>query len=321
MQYSIEKIKNIIPKELFASLEETFKPSDYNKIIDSFRIKKKSCIRVNTLKTEKSYVMKVLQKDGFKFKDIYLIKDAFIFNENIDNILLKHHLTKEGYIYLQNISSMLPAIILNPEENEKILDIAAAPGSKTTYLAAIMNNKGEIDAIEPNYIRMERLKHNATLLGAKIINFHKTRGEIFLSDKDSIYDKVLVDAPCSGEGGTTIYDKNSYQYWKRNTLNKFQTLQIKLLSNAIRLCKKNGTIVYSTCTLNIIENEMVINEILKKESVVIESIDNKFKEIESSIEPFLSYKDIKFDKSIKNCLRIIPTDQYEGFFICKLKKI
>jgi len=310
-----------MPQDLLKSLRDFFSPADYNKIINSFRIKRKSSIRVNTLKTDKSYVMKLLQKDGFKFRDIPLIKDAFVFNENLDNILLNHNLTKNGYIYLQNLSSMLPVLILKPEENENILDMASAPGSKTTYIAALMNNRGNIDAIEPDYIRMERLKHNAKILGANIINFYQTRGENFLKDIKNIYDRVLVDAPCSGEGGITIYDQKSYQNWKKNSIQKFNSLQKKLLLNGIRLCKKNGTIVYSTCTLNIYENEMVVDEILKKERVIIEEIEDKFKDIEGYRKPFLSYENNIFDKSIARCLRIIPTDQYEGFFICKLRKI
>ncbi len=322
MTYSIENVIKTIPKEALDIFKDMFMPSDYEKIINSFRIKRKSCIRINSIKTTKSDVMKRLQQDGLKFRNLEIIKDAFIFSENIDNLLLKHSLTQNGYIYLQNPSSILPVLILEPKENEKILDIAASPGSKTTYIAALMNNKGEIDAIEPDYIRMERLKHNAELLGVKIINFYQTKGEKFFLAYENIYDRVLVDAPCSGEGRFNIYDKNSYKFWKKNNINHFVSLQTKLLLNAIRLVKKNGTIVYSTCTLNVYENEKVIDNILKKNNnIIIDKINNNFKQIEVYREPFLSFKGENFNKAMAKCLRIIPDSEYEGFFVCKLKKI
>lgn len=322
MNYSLKDVFNKIPKDALESFKNTFNPSDYEKIINSFRIKRKSCIRINSLKIDKSSVMKELQKNGLKFKNSTVIKDAFIFSNNVDNILLKNSLTKNGYIYLQNLSSMLPVLILSPKENERILDIAAAPGSKTTYIAAIMNNKGIIDAIEPNYIRMERLKHNSRLLGVKIINFHKIKGEKFLPDYENIYDKVLVDAPCSGEGRFNLYDKSSYQSWKSNTISHFVALQMKLLLNSIRLTKKNGIIVYSTCTLNIYENENVINNVLKKiDKVIIEDISYNFKKMSGFRKPFLHFKNETFSDSISKCLRILPDSEYEGFFICKLRKI
>ena len=320
MTYSIQDVINKIPQDSLNIFKNIFPPAIYNQILNYFRTKRKTCIRVNYLKTDKSYVMKILQKESFKFRNSEILKEAFIFSENIDSTLLKHHLTKEGYIYLQNPSSMLSSIILDPQENEKILDIAASPGSKTTHIASLMNNKGLIDAIEPDYIRMQRLQHNANLLGANIINFYQTKGENFLLQEENLYDRVLVDAPCSGEGRFNLYDKNSYSCWKKKYIKKFVNLQTKLLLNGIRLCKKNGIIVYSTCTLNIYENEMIINNILKSKEVIIQEIEPKLKEIECSIKPFLSFENNSFDESISKCLRLVPNDIYEGFFICKLKK-
>jgi len=321
MTYSIQDVINKIPQECLNNFKNIFTPAIYNQILNSFRIKRKTCIRVNNLKTDKSHVMKILQKEGFKFRNSEVLKEAFIFLRNIDNTILKHSLTKQGYIYLQNLSSMLPAIILAPQENEKILDIAASPGSKTTHIASLMNNKGLIDAIEPDYIRMQRLQHNANLLGATIINFYQTKAEFFLPQEKKLYDRVLVDAPCSGEGRFNLYDKNSYSFWKKENINKFVRLQTKLLLNAIKLCKKNGIIVYSTCTLNIYENEMIIDNILKTKEVVIQEIDSKLKDIKCYVKPFLFFENNNFDKSISNCLRLIPNDIYEGFFICKFKKV
>ncbi|OHD10597.1 MAG: hypothetical protein A2086_09505 [Spirochaetes bacterium GWD1_27_9] len=320
---SIAEVKNLIPADAISLLEETFNPALVNKILLAFRQKRNTTFRINTLKTTKQQVIADLQKEKFKIKSISFLPEVFYLDGDENNRLLKTDIVKEGKIYLQSISSLLPPLILEPQKNDKILDMAASPGSKTTQIAAIVANTGSIDAIEPDFVRMERLKHNVELLGVTNVNFYQTRGEDFCKDKKEYYDKILLDAPCSGEGRFNFYDKNSYGSWKKNNVEKLSNLQKKLLKSAVLATKINGIIVYSTCTLNVFENEKVIDYILKETDVKVKvvPIAEQFKTIPESVKPILQWKDEKFNDSIKNALRIIQSENIEGFFICKLKRV
>jgi len=319
---SLEELRKILPTDALNLLKKTFTPAVFNQIILSFRVKRNSTFRINSLKPQKTNIISDLQKAGFKCKNINFLKDCYSLDFEFNNKLLKSDFVKNGLIYLQSISSLLPALILSPSENDKILDIAAAPGSKTTQMSALMKNKGLIDAVEPDFVRMERLKFNANLLGASNISFYQEDGNNFCKDKVEVYDKVLADVPCSGEGRFSVYDKNSYGKYKLSNVEKLSNLQKKLLKSAITAAKIGGIIVYSTCTLNITENENVVNSILNEENfkVKILPVDPVFKGLNESVNPFLKLENQTFDKSISNCLRIIPSGNVEGFFICKMQR-
>ena len=319
---SIAEVEKIIPDDALLLFKKIFTPSIYNKILLSLRTARIQTFRVNPLKSDKPAIMKGMINSKFKIKPIGLINGAFEFAGNL-NSLLKSAMVTEGDIYLQSLSSMLPPIILDPKHGDKILDIAAAPGSKCTQIAGLISNSGIIDAVEPDYIRSERLKYNIDVLGVNNINVHNTRGEKFYINREKKYDRVLADVPCSGEGRFTVFDKRSYCSWKLKDIKKFAKLQKKLLKSAIMSAKIGGVIVYSTCTLNLNENEEVINDILNDDDFRVEilPVDNKYRVLEESLEPFKKSDDNVFDLQIKKALRIIPSARFEGFFICKMRRL
>ncbi len=322
---SISVLKEKIPQQALSLFNDTFTPSQYNKILLAIRSSKISSFRINRIKIDTIQTGKIineLKAFGIKVKPINFIKNAFQF-EGKTNQLLKSDFVKSGKIYIQSIASMLPSIILNPKDNEKILDIAAAPGSKTTLISSLINNTGSIDAVEPDFTRMERLKYNANILGAFNINFIKNNGEIFCKNKIKYYDRTLADVPCSGEGRFDISDKRSYSIWKLKNIDKYSNLQKKLLKSAISATKINGIIVYSTCTMNVIENENVINSMLNDQEFKIKilPLEKKYKDLTESINPILKWENKTFDSSIIHALRILPSQRIEGFFICKMMRI
>ena len=322
---SISDLKGKIPQEALSLFNKTFIPVHYNKILLAIRSARYSSFRINRIKVENNKTRELidgLKKIGIKTKPIDFIKDFYMFDGKISKLMNSEYV-KSGKIYLQSLASMLPPIILNPEENDNILDIASAPGSKTTQISSLLKNSGSIDAVEPDFTRMERLKYNAKILGATNINFIKNRGENLYKNKKNYYDKSLVDAPCSGEGRFNIFDKKTYSSWKKKNILNYSNLQKKLLRSTILATKINGIIVYSTCTLNAIENENVINAILNNNEFKIKilPIEKKYKNISESIQPILKWEDQSFHPSINNALRILPSKRIEGFFICKMIKI
>lgn len=323
--FSISALKEKIPQQVLSLFNDTFTPSQNNKILLAIRTPRISSFRINRIKTDIIKIGEIIngiKALGLKVKPISFINDAYQFEGKI-NQLLKSDYVKSGKIYIQSIASMLPPIILNPKDNEKILDIASAPGSKTTLISSFMNNTGSIDAVEPDFTRIERLKYNANILGALNINFIKNNGENFCKNKIKYYDRSLADVPCSGEGRFNIYDKKSYSTWKIKDIYKYSTLQKKLLRSSILSTKINGVIVYSTCTMNVIENELIIDSMLNDKEFKIEilPIEKKYKNLPESINPILKWENQYFHSSINNALRILPSQRIEGFFICKIMRV
>ena len=202
---------------------------------------------------------------------------------------------------------MLPPIILEPKERTDILDMAAAPGGKTTQIAALTNNKAHITACEKNKIRAERLKYNIDKQGATCV---------FIMEKDSRYidnffsfDQILLDAPCSGSGTLDFKDQNIEKYFTKQLIERSAVTQKNLLRKAINLLKPGHEMVYSTCSILECENEEVVASILKDGKTEIEPIS--FEGIENL--PLLPTK-------IPGTLCVKPTDLYEGFFVAKIIK-
>ena len=155
----------------------------------------------------KEEIITTLKDNNISYKDISWYDNALVVNTNEDT-LRELDIYKEGKIYLQSLSSQLPPLFLNPQENEMILDMAAAPGGKTTEIAALSNNKAMITAIEKNKIRSERLQYNIDKQGAKKVTVLNTDARNL--NEYFMFDKILLDAPCSGSGTITNNNFNNF---------------------------------------------------------------------------------------------------------------
>ena len=168
---------------------------------------------------------------------------------------------KEGLVTIQDESSQMVARLLNPGEDDVVLDMCGAPGSKTTHLGTLMNNKGLIDVYDFYPHKAKLIEDNAKRLGLSNIHVH-TGDSTDLSLFDKQYTKILLDGPCSGLG--VLSRKPEIKYHDSNAMDEIILIQAKLLENAYSLCIKGGNIVYSTCTINKKENEKQIEKFIKK---------------------------------------------------------
>ena len=269
-------------------------------------------IRVNTLKITNSKLKSKLK--DFKLKQIPWCKEGFfISGERTDLGNLPEH--GLGYFYIQEASSMIPPLVLNPK-NDFVLDMAAAPGSKTTQMAEIMKNKGLIVANDLDYKRIVSLNSNLQRCGVTNTVTTIMEGRFF---KNFQFDKILLDAPCSGTG-TIRKSPNTILEWNPNMVNRIAGIQKQLIRTAFENLKEEGILVYSTCTLEPQENEGVISYLLEEyDNIKVEKIN--LKNIKSS-KPILEFEGNKYNKEVKNCLRIWPQDNdTDGFFITKIKKV
>jgi len=306
------------PKRLFAERIQTLLGNETDVFFECLKKPIPKVIRANTIKISVPELKKKLKwkiEQPIKSLPALIIKSKLLPGEL--GKALEHQL---GYYYVQELASMMPPLALAPKPNEIILDCCAAPGSKTTEIASIMKNQGTIIA---NDIRIDRIKALVSNLErCGVMNTMVTRmNAIVLCKKlhrtGFFFDKILVDAPCLGEG-TIRNDPSILKTWNINMIKRFSALQKKLISSALESLKPNGILVYSTCTLAPEENESVIDFALKNFNTAVEKID-----IPIRTRPGITqWQNKKYHKQVKNCLRIWPQDNdTEGFFIAKLRKL
>lgn len=297
---------NKVPEFLIKMLKEQYGEELTKQIIEGYNVKRKVTFRVNTLKSTSDKIESQMQDNGIKFQKVLWSKNAYIVENTTNTQMQNLDIYKNGEIYLQSLSSMLPPIILNPQEKMDILDMAAAPGGKTTQLAAITNNKAHITACEMNKIRTEKLKYNIKKQGATSIYIMETDSRR-ISDFFA-FDQILLDSPCSGSGTLNVED-NIEKYFSEILINKCMKIQYELLRKALKVLKVGCEMVYSTCSILSCENEDILSKILRENSCEIIPIQiDKMNEV-----PFLPSK-------IEGTICIKPTQLYEGFFIAKIKK-
>ena len=293
-----------LPEFLIKKLENQYGKSISEKIIEGYSKNRKVTFRVNTLKSSSEKILKVLEENNIKYRQVSWSKEAFILESATESEIEKLAIYKNGEIYLQSLSSMLPPIILNPEKGKDILDMAAAPGGKTTQIAALTQNKAHITACEMNNIRIEKLKYNIEKQGATSVYVMKKDSRNI--DNFFSFDQILLDAPCSGSGTINLNDEVKIT---ENFIEKISKTQFDLLNKAVKVLKKGASMVYSTCSILYEENEKQIEKILNKNNVEIIPINlEKMEDI-----PLL-------ESRLKGTLLLAPNELYEGFFVAKLRK-
>lgn len=208
---------------------------------------------------------------------------------------------------------MVPPLVLNPKKGEKVLDLTAAPGSKTTQLAAFMENEGYILANELDKIRCERLQYNVKNQGAEIVEVINGRGEKIGNSYPEYFDKVLLDTPCSGEGRFLLGKPMTYKDWSLKKVNQLVKIQKKLFESAYNATKENGTIVYSTCTINKEENEYILDW-------AINTFNIKLLDINLDIKEAIKGDNTGLNNTIDKAIKILPSKNMEGFFVAKIVK-
>ena len=300
-------MKENLPEFFIAMLEKQYGEELVKEIIEGYLNKREVTFRVNTLKTTVEEAESKLQENKIEFEKVAWSKEAFIIKNVNEKELQELEIYKNGEIYLQSLSSMLPPIILQPKENTDILDMAAAPGGKTVQIAAITQNRANITACEMNKIRCERLKYNIEKQGAT---------SVYVMNKDSrqiddffSFDQILLDAPCSGSGTLNVEDSKLQKVFTKELIDKSTKVQLALLKKAIKILKPGKEMVYSTCSILSCENEDIVEKALKEAKAKIVPIEFEGKEA----LPLLPTK-------IEGTLCVRPTKDYEGFFIAKILK-
>lgn len=283
-------------KDLFIQkIQKMFGPK-HVRILQHMYTKPPTTFRVNTSLISLNEALKELKKQHFLIKPGPL-KNSFIVLKEPEGKKLSHtDLANEGKIYIQNLSSMVPVFMLDPQEGERILDLCAAPGSKTSQMASITRGNAQIVAVENNKKRVFKLEDNLRRQGIKNVEVIYNSG-VGLEKKYNLFteyfDKILVDAPCSNEGLICLTEPETFEYWNPKKPKKLAKLQKKLVASAIKMLAPGGTLVYSTCTFSREENEAIVTWVL-----------SRFKN--------MTMLEVK---------KILPDGLFTGFFAAKFSKL
>lgn len=312
------------PKEFTDRLQKIYPPGILPGILRSYLEPRATTLRVNTIKTTHDEVVRELRNAGFEFEIEKRIPNCIYLKACSQKKFERLSVYKNGGIYLQNASCQIPALILDPKPGERVLDLCASPGGKTTQMAALMQNQGSITALEPDPIRFERLKHNVEQQGASNVTCLKIRGEVFarkclVDSSFQPFDKILVDAPCSGDGTFYINSRAGYTHWSLGFIQEVSDLQKKLLLSALKLVRKGGVVLYSTCSVNPEENEEIISYIIAENKGISPlSLPDFFEKTNLVKQPLMSWNNKTYTGHINKCRRILPSLFFEGFFLSLL---
>ena len=302
-------------------LIEKLKESQYNDneidlIIKGLSERKVTTFRVNELKDSRENIINTLNNleitnsvdKNFKnavILDDYYQKDGFDSSTGLRITVFTFY--KEGHIYLQSLSSMLPVMILEPKEKENILDMCAAPGSKTTMIQSMCKNKVNLTAVELHKDRFEKLKYNCNKQGVNALLINKNALDL---DDMFKFDKILLDAPCSGSGTLDLSSNRYKKNFTNELINKCVKTQKRLIKKSYNLLNHGGMLVYSTCSLLREENEEIIDYAMEN------GFELDFCKISLKSNTFSKGSSVNENVYIK----IFPDKIWEGFFIAKLHK-
>jgi 16S rRNA (cytosine1407-C5)-methyltransferase len=300
--------------ELEIYLKNLFK-KEYNEFINSSP--EPVSIRINTLKTTvKDFLLK-LESWNQQYENLIFQPAGFTLRK--DSLPLSHTLDYfRGSFFYQGASSQIPVELLDIQSGQMILDMAAAPGSKSCQILNKLNNKGFLVINDFSYKRMQPLNVNVQRTGAANYYILNTWGEQLGQYYHEYFDKVLLDAPCTALG-TLVSSNEVINWWSIKKLNKLTKSQYALLISGLKTLKVGGELVYSTCSVAPEENEIIIQKILNVYPVEIVESPKKLQNIFSN--GIMSYQNVELPEEIKRAIRVYPHQHgYEGFFAIKLRK-
>ena len=296
-----------VPAYLAQLLTAQYGEETAQQIAAGYAAQRAVTLRANPLKTNAQAVREALAAQGIETKPVPWYADAMIVENAREDVLEALEMYEKGEIYLQSLSSMIPPMFLEAKPGENVLDMAAAPGGKTTQIAALTGNQAMITACEMNKIRADRLRYNVQRQGASrvtVMNIDSRNLDDLFS-----FDRILLDAPCSGSGTVQLNDPRSKGQFNQKNLEKTTKAQETLLVKALKLLRPGCEMIYSTCSVLEQENENIVRRALKKANAEVVPLD------------LTAFGDVpQLPVSIAGTLCVCPDALYEGFYVAKLRR-
>ena len=291
---------------------------NYDSTRELLRTGRHQSLRLNPLAADRKQTLQALRLLGWRGEPVSWCQDGYTLDAGLKAVR-DSQLATDGAVLIQNAASWLPVLALDPQAGDYILDVCAAPGGKTTHVAALVNNEAHIIANDNSRARLMKLQSMCARLRAEVQEFTLydalSMGRRLSPES---FDRILLDAPCSGEGMMQYDNDKDFESWSVAHIKRLQQLQKRMLVQAWQLLKPGGTLVYSTCTMAPEENEAVIDYGLRAlESVVIMPLTT---ELPNRIPVVGGWNGRTYNPALQGCLRLIPSRETEAFFVCKLIK-
>jgi tRNA (cytosine49-C5)-methyltransferase len=278
-----------------------------------------SSLRLNPLKSngDPSKLVKQIEDLGVTLEPISWAKNAYQIHGQ-KALVSQSSLFQNGQIYIQNASSLIPPLALDPKPDEQILDMCAAPGGKASYLAELANNQAKLWLNDNSLSRLKEMQAIMEKMGVNVQAYLNHPGQHLDKFIDIKFDKILIDAQCSNEGQINLTNPRSLKLWRLDRKKSLHQLQKSLLRTAGKLLKPDGTIVYSTCTFAPEENECVLSEVLDDKDKQNWRISPINLGIPNLTQVQAQWQGKKLNPQVAQSLRVKPTTFMEGFFVAKI---
>ena len=308
-----------LPDAFLERLRRIIPPDRYDDVLRTFAEPPATGFRVNTLRAATEAVVEELEALRLNLHRVDWNADAFWVAPDERARLLASDAYAGQRLYVQNLASMIPPLVLDPQPGERVLDLGAAPGSKTLQLACRMNNTGEIAAVEVVKRRFFKLRANLEAQGATNVRPFLRDGATVWRHRPEYFDRVLLDAPCSTEGRFRTDDPATYAYWSPRKIKEMARKQHRLLYSAAKSLRVGGVLVYSTCTFAPEENEAVLDKTLRKfgDALRLEPLDLGLENMQPAL---FEWQGKSFKHDLSFACRLLPTPTMEAFFVAKIRR-
>ncbi len=286
--------------------------------LESFSVEKPTAFRVNTLLAVVDEVVAELAEAGLHLSPVGWLAEAFTAPPAERRALTETAAFYAGRIYIQNLASMTAPLALDPQPGETVLDLAAAPGGKTLHLAALMRGEGRLAAVEAVKGRFFRLRANLEQHGASFVETHLMDGRAAGRRWPGVFDRVLLDAPCSSEARFTRLAPESWAHWSTRKVKETAHKQKGLLAAAFAALRPGGVLLYCTCSFSPEENEGAVDWLLRREE---RAVVLPLEPPPVRVQPGLTaWGKRGYHADLARSVRILPDALMDGFFLCKLGK-
>lgn len=309
----------VLPAPFLERLRQIVPPERYPEVLASFSAPRAVGVRVNTLRAEPEAVVAELAAAGLHLHAVEGLPAGFWIPAEERPALLASAPYAEQRLYVQDLASQVPPVLLDPQPGERVLDLCAAPGSKTRQMACLMRDEGELAAVEAVRGRFFKLKANLQAQGSTLVRTYHRDGATAWRHRPEYFDRVLVDAPCSTEGRFHTDDPESMRYWRPKKAKEMAGKQGRLLFSGIQALRPGGTLVYATCTFAPEENEAVLSRTLARFEGAVETAPMMLPPVCTVQAPLAEWQGRPFP-GVEHARRLLPNALMEGFFVAKLVK-
>lgn len=296
----------------------------FDAILERLQVRAECCFRIQRSRLgedeDADSVIRRLRQDGLEVVPLPWLDRMFTLPASQRRQLVDHPLTRDGRIYIQNPSSLMAVLALDPQPGEEVLDMCAAPGGKTLAIVDAMDGKGRVAAVEAVRGRFFKLRHMMQVHGADIVQCYQADSRQLWRKVPERFDRILLDAPCSSEARIRGDDPEAWRFWSDKKSREMSRKQAALIRSAFDCLKPGGVLLYCTCTYAPEENELIVQSLLDRHGERL-SIEKLCLPCPETMPGLASWQGQELNADMNKSVRVLPSRYTDAFFLCRLRKL